>query len=90
MSSSYLPPSPRLDAFGGLAVMGKAAGSKEGLGFLYVWLVGWWAVWLVIWLVAWRVDGLIVGNVGILVGWLVFFHHLVEHHVHSRLTIDIR
>lgn len=51
MSSSYLPPSPRLDAFGGLAVMEKAAESKEGLGFLYVWLVGWWAVWLVIWLV---------------------------------------
>lgn len=41
MSSSYLPPSPRLDAFGGQAVMEKAAESKEGLGFVSVPLVGW-------------------------------------------------
>lgn len=41
MSSSYLPPSPRLDAFGGQAVMEKQLKAKRDWGlFLFRWLVG--------------------------------------------------
>ena len=37
-----------------------------------------------------NLDGMLVDRLaGWLVGWLGFFHHLVEQHVHSRLTIGI-